>query len=162
MFASSFILSEFKPINFPCIPVLQILTKIGRVFMMSFFQFCIPCPGWWSSNFPCVMAVLYVEFPCCGNSLPSCHNAENTSAFPILCIPARTRRILCIILHVIMWRIMQSILCITAGMRRIGNTEKFSVLELDRGECIYTLRVISALLLIKCWDFSTLLSEKSH
>ena len=35
----------------------------------------------------------YTEnFPCYENSLPSCHNAENTSAFPILRIPARTRR----------------------------------------------------------------------
>ena len=77
--------------------------------------------------------------------MPSCHNAENTSAFPILHIPARMRRILRIILHIIMWRIMLSILCIMAGMRRIGNTEKFSALELDRGECIDILRVISML-----------------
>ena len=35
--------AEFKPL-FYCIPVLQIVTKIGRVLIMLFFQFCIPCP----------------------------------------------------------------------------------------------------------------------
>ena len=36
IFASSFILSEFKPL-FHCIPVLQIVTEIGRVFIMLLY-----------------------------------------------------------------------------------------------------------------------------
>ena len=44
---------------------------------------------------------------------------------------------------------MQSILCIMAGMRRIGNTEKFPTLEIDQGECLDILHVIS-MLLLKC------------
>ena len=41
------------------------------------------------------------------------------------------RRILHIFLHVITWRIMRRILRILAGMRRIGNAEKFPVISLE-------------------------------
>ena len=95
--------------------------------MMLFFQFCIPCPGWWSSKFPCYGSVIQRIYE---NSPPSCHNAENTSAFPILRIPARMWRILRIILHFIMCRYSPCYLRVIAGMW------------------------------IKCWDFSTLLSQK--
>ena len=56
------------------------------------------------ANFP-VLWQCYTEYFICYenidtcNSLPSCHNLEDTSAFPSLHIPARKRRILCIILH---------------------------------------------------------------
>ena len=58
----------------------------------------------------------------------SSSNAENFSLFPILRIPAIMQRMLNIILHIIMWRIMRRILRILAGMWRIGNAEVFSAL----------------------------------
>ena len=50
IFASSFILSEFKPL-FHCIPVLQIVTERGRVFIMLLYMelkvgiLVSPCPS---------------------------------------------------------------------------------------------------------------------
>ena len=56
------------------------------------------------ANFPVLQQCYTENFLCYENintcnSLPSCHDVENTSAFPILRIPARMRRILRIILH---------------------------------------------------------------
>ena len=83
------------------IPVLQIITKIRRVFILLFFQFCIPCPG------PIFCLLLGVSSGCAQTTtgqVTRSHNAENSP-------------------HYSPWRIMRSILCIMAGMRRIGNAE---------------------------------------
>ena len=132
--------AEFKPL-FYCIPVLQIVTKIGsfnhvilsvlhtlscarflslarsklRVCLANHRAgyFSILACDWQSivwaysddpANFPVLWQCCTENFLCYGNidtcnSLPSCRNAENTSAFPILRIPAR------------MWRILRIILC---------------------------------------------------
>ena len=74
---------------------------------MLFFQFCIPYPG------PVFCLLLGVSSGCARPITGQVTSSQNVENSP----------------HYSPWRIMRRILCIMAGMRRIGNAEMFSALS---------------------------------
>ena len=143
--------------QFYCIQVLQIITKIRTVFIMLFFQFCIPYPG------PVFCLLLGVSSGCARPITGQVTSSQNVENSP----------------HYSPWRIMRRILCIMAGMRRIGNAEMFSALSpcygwnadiMQRFLCIpvrilpsaFSPHFLHIFSIQECEDFSAFLSEYSH